>query len=544
MNVNFGINLHNRFDLVLTDSATNEVKQVAKAENVVVDSYYTNFFSRRNAATLCLGTGSGIPAASDTTLFSFLCAIGYSINDSEFSTTDGHVYTYKKTITFTEPQAVGTLSEIGIAGCRYYDYSTYWYNDNLLYTHAIFTDAEGNPVTITKTNADRLTIDITVYITIAYSNTNSDIIITLNRRTATNVNISASPKPEYIAGDNLPYGLLSFLAFGNYNPLSGQMYVRTVSTPLSRLINQVIPSVAAGGSAAATVSSSNDATKTYRNTRHYRILSTECNYSYPSTYLIKCIDNIWAQVPLPNSNVYPPRLFTLTATADGIKTDFNFNIPILNTNNVKVYIDNVLQATDTYTFYGRNYRHPQAWDSADTLYLTRISKLSSTGYYGWGTIHGYNIAEIDSATFYYDFKTPYTVSAVGKFTPSSRSVYSLYELYYSDDGENWAQLPMWTTTASYQSFPNIDNDGGYLTVPTTSARYWKATCPSPSRFGSVEAYFQIQLLFGDPKPQLHFNTAPPADATITIEAYCDYPIKNSNWIIESGTTFDYTFTRQ
>ena len=34
MDVNFGVKLHNRFDAVVTDAKTGEVKQVAKAENV------------------------------------------------------------------------------------------------------------------------------------------------------------------------------------------------------------------------------------------------------------------------------------------------------------------------------------------------------------------------------------------------------------------------------------------------------------------------------------------------------------------------------
>ena len=59
----------------------------------------------------------------------------------------------------------------------------------------------------------------------------------------------------------------------------------------------------------------------------------------------------------------------------------------------------------------------------------------------------------------------------------------------------------------------------------------------------ISKYLLATILFGDPKPQLQFTTAPPTSATIKIEAYCDYPIKNENWIIENSMTFDYKITR-
>ena len=73
MNNNLGVKLHNRFDVQLIDSNTGEVKQIAKAENVVCNGYWTVLFhSGRRISYVNIGTGTGTPSVTDTTLFKYL----------------------------------------------------------------------------------------------------------------------------------------------------------------------------------------------------------------------------------------------------------------------------------------------------------------------------------------------------------------------------------------------------------------------------------------------------------------------------------------
>ena len=120
----------------------------------------------------------------------------------------------------------------------------------------------------------------------------------------------------------------------------------------------------------------------------------------------------------------------------------------------------------------------------------------------------------------------------------------LPHLFYSNDNENWTELTLWESRDAYRNVANI-TDGSYLQVNPVSARYWKVVNPyiGYSSATYISKYLLATILFGDPKPQLQFTTAPPADAVVKIDVYCDYPIKNENWIIENSMTFDYKITR-
>ena len=154
------VKMHNEFHAVLTDAKTGEVKLKASAYNVVLDRYYARLKNENGGVTgLQLGTGTGTPAATDTALFNRL---------GSYSVTWGSIYyiddynTYRQcSRTFTESEANGNLTEIGF-------YCSYNSNQYLM-THAMFTDAENNPIVIPKTNADRLTITATVYVTVSYN---------------------------------------------------------------------------------------------------------------------------------------------------------------------------------------------------------------------------------------------------------------------------------------------------------------------------------------------------------------------------------------
>lgn len=143
--MNFGIKLHNRFDILLTDGVTGEVKQTAKAENVVCDTYWEHLFSNRsNINYVQVGTGTGTPNRTDTRLFRYL---SYKSVNLTVSNIDKNNWKATQTITLSENEWVGSLTEIGLSS------TTGTYSDSYIFTHAMFTDSEGHPITIRKTNA-------------------------------------------------------------------------------------------------------------------------------------------------------------------------------------------------------------------------------------------------------------------------------------------------------------------------------------------------------------------------------------------------------
>lgn len=150
--------IHNRFDIEVIDSRTGKVKQRAQAENVILSTTYakmgTVWFNY-----IHYGSGSGTPAVSDTSLFTFRAAV--SASNLVFSDdTTNHVYKAQKSIVLSETTAVGTtLTEVGIGSGS---------GASTLCTHAMLKDMNGNQISIAKTDTDIINIYATVFV--KYSN--------------------------------------------------------------------------------------------------------------------------------------------------------------------------------------------------------------------------------------------------------------------------------------------------------------------------------------------------------------------------------------
>lgn len=156
LNKQFNASIHNRFDVEVIDAQTGKVKQRAQAENTICTQLWTRLFSFLPYFNyIHYGTGNGTPAAADTHLFTFL---GYGAVSGSTSTIDrlGCVYSTRKVIQLLETTAVGaTLTEVGIA----YDTTS-----ETLCTHAMLKDANGNQISIAKTNTDIVNIYATVFV--------------------------------------------------------------------------------------------------------------------------------------------------------------------------------------------------------------------------------------------------------------------------------------------------------------------------------------------------------------------------------------------
>lgn len=116
---------------------------------------------------LDVGSGTGTPAATDTALFSSLWSINaptketLSVDDNTNSITTRWIFTIPATTSY-----VGNITECGMRG---------YFTNTFLYTHAMVKDAEGNPISINKTDLDK--VIITVDITITVGSSDPDILV-------------------------------------------------------------------------------------------------------------------------------------------------------------------------------------------------------------------------------------------------------------------------------------------------------------------------------------------------------------------------------
>ena len=153
------IDIHNRFDIEVIDSRTGVKRKEARAYNLICDKMWTELEKSRTTSKhmwfykIAYGRGTGTPSASDTDLFSPISSV------TAENLTYGVDYPnatcwIRKSITIDELTSVGeTISEIGI---RSYG--------NVLCTHAMLQDMNGNPISIEKGDTDILNIYATVYV--------------------------------------------------------------------------------------------------------------------------------------------------------------------------------------------------------------------------------------------------------------------------------------------------------------------------------------------------------------------------------------------
>ena len=160
MQVNANVGIHNRFDIEVRDSRTGELKQTATAYNIVLNTMWVrlvNFETYHN--NIHFGTGTGTLDATRTTLFTWL---GQKTSANEELVKALPTSSWKKKIVLNPEEYVGqTITEVGIGHSA---------TASHIVTHALLQDAEGNPISITKTDIDVVTIYATVFATFSTQN--------------------------------------------------------------------------------------------------------------------------------------------------------------------------------------------------------------------------------------------------------------------------------------------------------------------------------------------------------------------------------------
>lgn len=149
MHIEQKVNIHNRFDVEVNG------KWVGYAENIVLDSMWSRLCNgQAYFVNIHFGTGAGTLSAARTSLFTHLGS-KTAVNEEQIKAIP--VSKWKQKIVLNPEEYVNSiLTEVGIA---------YGSTAGYLLTHAMLKDAEGNPISITKTDTDIVTIYATVFVT-------------------------------------------------------------------------------------------------------------------------------------------------------------------------------------------------------------------------------------------------------------------------------------------------------------------------------------------------------------------------------------------
>ena len=164
--INYDVGIHNRFDVFRKNIETGKEEQIGFAENIILNSMWSRICNRQGYfANIHYGTGTGILDPTRTTLFTHK---GTKVATTTQAVRDIPISSWRRMIVLNPEDEVGTvLSEVGIA---------YGATNTNLVTHALLQDMNGNPVTITKTAVDLITIYATVYVQLTTTNAEVGII--------------------------------------------------------------------------------------------------------------------------------------------------------------------------------------------------------------------------------------------------------------------------------------------------------------------------------------------------------------------------------
>lgn len=550
MNTKVGMSIHNEFKFKVVDAKTGKVKQEAISHNMVLDGFFTNicqaYVSNRYIQKFWIGQGTGTLDPARTKLFTYLFNKNVTAGDSAILDEGLNRKIY--TATLTELESVGSISEIGLGDNG--TTSTY-----RIFTHSLITDSEGNPITINKTDADILYITATVWSKITSPPESKLKFIRAfsfapDSLYSTDVT-DANAKPGATAASAVLCPLIfSSLTATSLTQTAGTAYLSALTKPL----HTQGAGVCLGGSSTATeltalagvAMTKTSISNTVVRCTTSQILSTNGNPGEGSVLIKSIMLGQIGVVTFPDHDVYPPKALTLTATASGSDTEFNFPIAELMVAGAQVYVNGVLQDPSTYTLNGKNFEYAQAWASQDNKYIKSYNpvKESSSMFVRYQPVYPARVTVptgCRSITYratgkavdpwVWDFQTPKAVNCFANGYLQLATTAGSLVLESSEDEVTWTPRATLSNAVSIVNFEVV------------TARYWRVR-------GNLETVSETIVYsskgflgaFDEKKPQLVLNNPPAAGAVVKLVANCEYPMKNANWRIDPIVA-DITITR-
>lgn len=505
-------------------------------------------------SSLSLGSGTGTPAFTDSKLFSYLWNVAASSVSSVKNVGDnGASITMKYELPATSSY-VGTITEVGLGA------------NGSIWTHALLTDAEGNPISIVKTDTDLLTVDVTVelYITSTFplvhglsswckSSTTEITLAAL--LLATIVSATAYRNLTGYGSYYVPWKVLSVVP---KNLLTrGFSYTVGGSSPSTTAVAGLFPAYVAWGDDSTNKRST--LTGNFRHTtegyngHYYRYL--QFMWGAEDTQYMRedfVVYAIAMGMDLMNPDVFSPQAFTgvTVATGDGATTDFACPLNYFQKDTDVLYKNGVaLTRGVDYTIENcaNKDKLPELmyWTVTDpeAIKITGGAKTTKMQFAPENYSGAYNSSKACTS---FDADTPLHIDW-GEARKCNRLYGNLYRYYtseiiveYSNNDIDWT--PVATESIATSSSANAWLD---LSWNTIEARYWRirVTKYGTSTSTAHYAYFNSSAdFFGYCNPTgIHFTEAPAEGDLITMDCLSDIPFKNENFVFNLSLDITLSF---
>lgn len=507
--------------------------ELARFHNTPLQVFYNalsganGYAGRDNSIHSCwFGTGTSQPTGSETSLERPLWTYGWNYSNiiswEKYLNEDRHIchkYTFKIA---ADIDHVGTVSEVGIA------FTTG--NPGLgLGTRALILDAEGNPITISKTDLEVLFVDVLFEFTLQ----NSDAFKWLPENY-----IYYGAKSGTGWGPMFGLGRLDRIFFLGKMDDDGFNYRLTTLEPAKQYTG-------------------NNHTVSFINNRLQQTV-------IPTQRFIKAIgvggnsnNMILGYWKLPNADVIPPKVLSgmQVGVGDGVTREFNAPLAEWVKNTEEIFVNDILQVR------GVDY---VCSNDANSLDLPECSMLREMEYIGEYTtapqavtlpikgtppykngIFPAALWDSDHRTITYAFPEN-DVKAIKRLVLKNFIAYSRITSGSSSYNSNWSNA-VWTIQYSQDGTEWQDageavidsSNRAELVLPSAvTARYWSFTISNriTGVLFAASGYDSI-IGYGESLP-ITFTNPPAEGAVIKMNATVDCPMKNENFIIDVNPTFE------
>jgi hypothetical protein len=501
------ITIHNKFEIEIKNAESGDVTQKAIAYNVVLDQYFSNLIN--NAATplgyISIGRGTGVLSTSRTGLFNQITSRAATI----VTVAKAYPTSYtKRKVVFNPEEYVGeVITEVGFTGA----------------THAMLQDSEGNPISITKTDTDILTVYATFYCTLPSS-------IFDGRATWGTVDDNA---------------FLAWIIDDSYTGISTSNSGPSIG--LSDVLEPTTVAAFSNGNSIASSVSMVGWTSWVRDIANKKITipvkRLDVNTGNGFIKAIKFVGTSGKTMfilRLPHAASFGGMSFTGVSlgTGDGARTDFDIKVPIVKANTEAIKVNGVTKTKDIDYTIDYNTRYGESISSGKG-YMSRRNIAAGYIYteleVGGGSFSPGNQANVyptaNEAMFQWDFETPVVIDAVMAFAYNSSWILGCMKVLGSNDGVNWDTVA---------TISNITDNGSCVNAWTT-VKFNNTTAYRFYRWGGSNSLTNcdansitkgLKLLFG--KKAIHFITPPVNGAAITADCQTDYILKNTNYVMDIG----------
>ena len=510
----------------------------AKFHNVCLQAFYNILIGRTYYSTQVhscwFGTGSREPSSSDTGLQSPLWTYGW--NDSNilswerYLNEDRHIC-HKYTFKINADEAhVGTVSEVGIAMISG--------NPGLaMGTRALILDAEGNPMTITKTDLEALYVDVLFEITLQDSE-----------------HFTWCPENYIAMGASSGTGWGPMFSLGMFNAIVFMGKLKDNGFNIRHAVLTGFTKTYSDNNHTLTISGARLPQTTVPSQRHIKAIGIAA-YASSTSASYCAILGYWK---LPDADVIPPKVLTgmRVGTGDGSTKSFDPPLAEWVKNTEEIFVNDVQQVrgvdyTCSNDYNAQGLIECSVLQDMELISGTRqLGTCVNTPIVGFGKVNGNGYTQanwnVSNPSLKYAFPEE-GIKAIKRFVfrnfthfyyvgpggSSSSGDWNgkIWKVEYSNDNESWTIAGTCTMNSSQRAELEFET--------AISARYWRFTVTNMgSNWTGISCGNSPDsiMAYGNQKPII-FTNAPADGAVIKMNATVKCPMKNENFILDVNPTF-------